>query len=384
MLFLIIYILFIVYLMSVFMKKSQFQPQINELIDKLNPQFPEMEFFKEWCAAADVKTNVIGKDSEHYLKAFTTKAGLISGKNELDIIQLFNTFSDQTWASFSWPEIIQSAQKDDMLWFLMNDIEQSGKHMIDFPSYDQQELINIYKQYKEEFTEFEKFSKWKISTTKSPLLQKYVHSIKTLQRKIQLLEEKLWLFNKMTQTLIKKKQTTQIQDYIHRWKEYVETVIDVDEKNILKLFSVLQSKVKKYDFEYSFGRFWTDHVFTDGKKTQLIDFDNVWYQINGSELVGMIWSNLLYSVENYDSYEEWKALFEKRYDTLLDTNKKYKGLADLLLFQKIIGTIFMDYGNLSFSSDNIKKIEDKGMSAVDNREKWIQWNYRLLWEMFHL
>lgn len=368
---------------SYIMRNNAFQPQINQLVEKLSPQFADMEFFKEGCAAADIKTNLIWKNNDHYLKAFT-KAWLISGKNELDIIQLFNTFSEKTWSAFSWPEIIEVEQKDDILWFLMNDIEQSGKQMIDFSSYDQQELINIYLKYREEFSEFEKFTKWKITTNHNPKLQKYIHSIQLLEKKIKLLEEKLWILRWSTKYMVENKQQAQINSRIDKWKQYVQGVIDYDKEEILKSFSILQKKIRKYDFDYSYWRFWTWHVFTDGQETQLIDFDNVWYQIAGSELVAIIWSNLLYSVEDYNSYDEWKLMFEKRYKALLDMDRNQKSISNLLLFQKIIWTIFMDYWNLSFSPDNIKKIENKWISPEMNRKKWVEWNYKLLQEVFDL
>lgn len=364
------------------MNSKKFQNQTNELSVKLSKDFPDMDFIKEGPAWKDIKTNIVWKNENYYLKAFTPEWS-ISWKKELELINLFNTFSEKTWASFSWPEIAKSNINGN-IYFLMKDIEKTWKENIDFSSISQEKLINLYKFYREEFDEFEKFSKWKISTEKDLKIQKFVHSVKKIEEKIRLLEEKLWILKLATKKLVGVKQLQQLQNWISKWDSVVKWIIGYDQTILFSKFQELQQNLKKYDFEYNFGRFRTWHVFSNWKSHQLVDFDNIWYQIKWTELLGIIRSNLLLPVEEYSSYNERKWSFENWYKQLLETTKN-ENLARLLVFQKLIGTIFMDFGYLMLKLENNReKITKKWLIPEENSKKWIEWNFRLLKDLFEI
>jgi len=364
------------------MNSKKFQSQINQLSVKLSEDFPDMDFFKEGPAWKDTKTNIVWKNEDYYLKAFTPEWS-VSWIKELELINLFNTFSEKTWALFSWPEIIKSNTNDD-IYFLMKDIEKTWKTGIDFSSISQEELIKLYKSYREEFDEFEKFSKWKISTEKDPKIQKFVHSIKKIEEKIRSLEEKLWVLKLATKKLVGGKQLQHLQDWISKWDSVVKWIVEYDQSILFSKFQELQKKLKKYDFEYNFWRFRTWHVFSDWKSHQLIDFDNVWYQIKWTELLGIVRSNLFLPVEEYNSYAERKWSFENWYKQLLETIKN-ENLARSLVFQKLMGTIFMDFGYLMLKLENNRnKIAEKWLVPEENSKKWIEWNFKLLKDLFEI
>jgi hypothetical protein len=140
------------------------------------------------------------------------------------------------------------------------------------------------------------------------------------------------------------------------------------------------SNVKNVDFEYDFWRFWSWHVFSDGTNHKFVDFDNVSYQIEWMELLGIMWSNLLISVWNYSSYEEWKLGYDKWYKRLLETYKD-NNLVKFLLFLKLVWVIFEDYGNLIYKREiggKDKLMDNKNFEKI---KKWIEWNYKALQEL---
>ena len=362
------------------METKIFQPQTQQLVDNMSSLFPHVDFFKEWPTGDDVKSNIVGKNETQYVKTFTPD-GIKKWQNEISLITLFNSFSKETWGSFTWPKIIDtSISTAKELYFVMENCEASKK-MIDFSTVPSTELIHLYDAYRKEFDEFEKYTKWKTSTSTNIPLQKIFYSIKKIEQKIWSLEKKLWILQWATKILIVWKQKQQIQNWIHKWQDLVKEVILYDELQIFKTLEQLQKKIKKYEFEYNFGRFWTGHVFSDWKEHQLVDFDNVSYQIQCTELLWIIRSNVLLPVEEYSSYEERKNEFEQWHKQLLKIEKN-EYLIKLQIFHKLLGTIFIDFGYLMIHIPaNREKITKKWFIPEENAKKWIEWNYRLLQEI---
>lgn len=363
-------------------RSSNFQWDTFHLAEHLKQIFPEIDFFKEGPSAAEIKTNIVGKDGEYYLKAFTAR-GIKQGATELELINLFNDFSKKTGSPFSWPEILDTCNAKDQLWFLMKDIIKSWKTELLFSDIPQKELLDLYTTYRETFAAFESFSKGKFATEKAAVLQKMVSILRTLKKQIKGVEVKSWLINVTLKNLIPSKIGQKIAERIEKGKIRVSKVMDYDEKELFLKFKELKEAICSYHFEYTFWRFWTGHVFSDGKEHQLVDFDNVGYQLEGTEFLGMMRSNLLLSVHNYSSYDEWKLAFELWHQKLLE-NTKDEALARLLLFQKLVGTIFMDFGYLiPLLPQNRDALIKKGLDPEIVAQQGIQWNFQLLREIFY-
>ena len=340
------------------MSPKEFQPQITTLAQKLSQDFPDIVFFREGPIEKDTKINLIWKNDAYYIKAFTAEWAEDWVK-ELEHINLLNTFSQETWSCFSWPEIVKS-MTDDTVYFLMKNIEQSWKKMIDFSTLSVEELISLYGLYRKEFDAFEKFLK----------ANHHIHS------------EQWWALIWDQKKMVEKKQRQQTQEWIAQWDTTVKWIVDCDTDTLLTTFKALQKQVKQYDIEYAFGGFRSWHVFGDWHRYQLVDFDNVWYKIIWTELLWVIRSSLLLPVEEYSSYSEWRENFEKWYVVLTKTVNN-KDQARLQLFQKLLWTIFFDFGHLMITTDsNRDKIKKKWLVPEENAKKGIEWNYQLLKELF--
>jgi hypothetical protein len=158
------------------------------------------------------------------------------------------------------------------------------------------------------------------------------------------------------------------------------------QEEISNTLKSLLSKVKTFDFEYNFWRFWTWHVFSDETRTNnvLIDFDNVCYQIKWTEVINIMWSNLLWlqAVKNYKSYEARKENYDRWYKIILETYKD-KNLIKLLLFIKLIWTIFQDYWHLDYKRYIENWKEEEKRENEEQIKKWIQWNYKVLQDLIN-
>lgn len=147
----------------------------------------------------------------------------------------------------------------------------------------------------------------------------------------------------MTRQLPRKRSI--LKKWVDSWKDHVSTLVDLDIEKIQKLFSVLVGMVQEYQLEYTFGRFWIWHVYSDGHKHQLLDLENIGYQVKGTELLGIIWSHNLLAVHKYKSYVEWKSDCKNWYQ-VLSTNIGDQELLDAQLFMKLVATVYMDFGYL--------------------------------------
>jgi hypothetical protein len=354
------------------------QEQIKGLMDRIHIDHPWVEFFKEGPVAKEVKTNLVATlltwEEKTYIKAFTEQWKLL-WKAEKEMIDLFNTFSLTNESLFSGPDIID--YNKDPLYFTMTDIEKT-KQKIDFASSTHEELIKLYDLYREVFSEFEKFS-WGKSTSEIGTMQKYMLRIKKLEEKIRVLKMAFAM-------AIKKQQQKKLNAFMSKWRGFVEKSgqFSINEQDVKKLYEELYNKVSSFDMEYDFGRLWTGHVFTDGTDYSLVDFDNVWYQIQNSESLWIVWSNVLLAVEKYNSYDDWAKDFYKWFDYLKNTTKN-ESLLLLQLFMKIVATIYADYWHLMIANEkNRSDIIASWFLPEENAKKWIEWNGKLLQELFVL
>ena len=360
--------------------------EMESLKQSLVSEFSDIEFLKEGPASKsdDKKTDVVWKVlsedinwEENFVKWFT-KTGKVFWKTEHGLIELFNQFSEERNSSFSWPTILEEWKTEDGWYFFrMKDAKQWGKKELDFSKMKPEEIMNLYDEYRQTFDEFEKYSKWKTSTESNPALQK-IYSLSNKYRN-NIMFELVW--NPALKMAVEKKYKNKISERILNGEGNVRSCgIDANKEKINKSLDTLLSKINNLDFEYNFWRFWTWHVFSDGTNHKLVDFDNVSYQIKWTEVLGIMWSNLLMSVWDYNSYEEWKSDYDKWYQKLLDTYED-KNLVKLLLFVKLVWTIFEDYGNLIYKREIWG---EKGWQENGNFEKirrWVEWNYKALQEL---
>ena len=357
--------------------------QILSLEQGLLKRFPNADFFKVWpdSKPSQEKTNVVWKVWKHYLKWFT-RTWRILWETEHRMIELFNQFSKKNNSTFSWPEILESWETEDgWYYFLMDDAKARDKKELNFSNMSPNRIWKLYSEYRQSFNEFEEHSKWETSTESNPTLQKF-YSLSN-RYKSNILFNLIW--NPALKLAIAKKYRGKIHERISNGESNVRALgIKFERDEIDSWFEELLSKVDKIDFEYNFWRFWTWHVFTDWTNHKLIDFDNVCYQIKWTELIGIMRSNLLLSVGNYESYDDWKKEYGKWYSKLLDMYKD-ENIIKLLLFVKLIWTIFEDYWHLIFEreiSDITKNGEiDLDDSKLENIRKWIQRNYKALQEL---
>lgn len=330
------------------------QPDTQDVKNTLLKKFDAFEVIKHWPASADIKTNIVAtalqNNEKIYVKWFTEE-GTIPGTKERELIELFNAFSEETQSTFSGSDIIEAGD-DPYVYFAMKDIEQT-KEKLDFSSMNAKYLIWLYTEYRGVFDAFEKWNVDIISGTKQQDRER-----------------------------ISQDQYARIGRRIDNTDSIVSKYITYTAKDLHDMLYTLQNKVKKYDFEYTFGRFWSDHVFSDGTHHQLVDFDNVWYQMKMTEPLGIVRSSVLLPVDTYESYDAWYQQFSLWYDVLLRMWSD-EDLLRLQLFHKLMGTIFADFWKLMLQPHNYRTIEQKGIDPMENIQKWIERNWKLVQELFY-
>lgn len=348
---------------------------------ELSKRFPDVDFFKEWpdAKSPQEKTNVVWKVWEYYLKWFT-RTWRILWETEHRMIELFNQFSKESNSTFSWPEILESWETDDgWYYFLMEDAKDWDKKELNFSNMSINKILKLYDEYRQTFNWFEEYSEGKTSTESNPTLQK-IYALWN-RYKNNALFNRIW--NPALKLAIGKKYRKKIDERISNGEYNVGTLwLKFERGEINSCFERLLSKVDRINFEYNFWRFWTWHVFSDWTNHKLIDFDNVSYQIAGTELIGIMRSNLLTSVWNYESYDQWKMDYDKWYNKLLEMYGD-ENIVKLLLFVKLIWTIFEDYWHIIFDKKFPKenKEPDWNGNKLEEIRKWIQRNYKALQEL---
>lgn len=343
-------------------------PEIMQFANDIKWRCPDIDIFKYWPTSSPdyEKTNIVWKfPNWSYLKAFSP-SWKRRWATEHQIIELFNSFSKEKNSSFSWPEILDWGLIGRGYWFLMEDVKKWGKEEVDFSTANQSDLIKLYGEYRTTFDDFEKYSKGKISTSENPILQKIYAFSKEYS------ESLLWtLSSPLLKKAIAKKYQNKVNNFVSHGAENVWKYIKFDKSKINNYLENLISKVDKFDFEYNFGRFWTGHVFSDWKNHNFVDFDNVWYQIKWTEILGIARSNILLSVDKYESYEDRESNFFQWYNEMINMYKD-ENLIKLLLYVKLIWTIFEDWWHLFYEREDKKEY----------LEKWIKRNYILLKKLF--
>lgn len=370
-------------------------PAMYKLVGNLIEKFwSNIEVVHVWPASKsnDKKTDVVCKVWEFYIKWFTKSwAGL--WKREEDSIGSFNQFSEESNSKFSWPNVIGKWKTEDgWFYFMMKDAKEwEKKELLDFSKLTFEQLMELYNQNRQTFDEFEEYSGWKTSIQSKiqfiySLYKRFLQQealLETTTRSSKIINWVKKSLNNVLQPAFKlaiaKKYQNKINERISNGQGNVRACgIDADIGKINKTLIRLLSKVKNIDFEYNFWRLWTWHVFADKEREKftLLDFDNVSYQIEWTELIWIMWSNLLISVWKYDTYEAWKADYREWYQKLLETYED-KNLIKLLLFVKLVWTIFEDYWHLIFVGRN------KGENSKNFEEikKWVQRNYEALQEL---
>ena len=368
-------------------------PGMDNLVKSLQKIYSrtDITFLKQWPASKPdaEKTDVVWKIWNSYIKWFT-KTWRVLWEVELRLINLFNSFSKKNNSTFSWPEITKTWYTENgEFYFVMDDAKKWGKEELDFSKMNIEEIMKLYNEYRSIFDEFEKYSKWKTSTESNPKIQllyslykRYLQpevpsqQTKKISNIINWVKKALWnTLQPAFKLTIWKKYKDKINERISNGNNTVEQYgINIDKEEINTNLDKLLSKVKSFNFEYNFWRFWTWHVFSDWTEHKFVDFDNISYQIKWTELIGIMRSNVLLWTDKYDSYEDWKSDYDKWYNKI--TNYQDENLVKFLLFIKLVWTIFEDYGNLI----NKRNPENTNSEKI---KKWIKRNYKALQELIN-
>ena len=376
-------------------KKSEAEisknPEMELLKQSLKDEFLDIEFFKEWPASKSdaEKTNVVWKYGNDYIKGFT-KTWRILWETEYKLIDLFNHFSVKSNSNFSWPDVSEIWETEDGWYYLlMKDAKHWGLEELDFSKKSPEEIMELYSKYRQTFDNFEKYSKWKTSQISKiqsvySLYKRFLQPEELSQSATRTSKVINWAKKSLCNVLqpafklaIWRKYKNLVNERISNGEKVVKKCdIDIDRDKINKTLDKLLSKVNRFDFEYNFWRLWSWHVFSDGTNHKFVDFDNVGYQIEWTELICAMWDNLLNATWDYNE-DEWEAKYNEWYNHLLGKYKD-KNLVKLLLFVKLVWTIFEDYGNLIYKMENWGEKAWQGNEISEKIKKWVVWNYKAL------
>ena len=350
---------------------------VTDIPEDISKIFPgvKLELIKAWPTWSEKPTNYIirvtknsndGKTTSCVIKYFIPEA-VKDWEKQCAMQWEFNYFTtpgegkSNNWEIFSWAKIRRKGNTPAGWFFYeMEDLNESmekvycAEETIDY-------LINLWKQYRGIFDRFEQYS-WGTVTTKSNQIIQRLFSILQPKTSIESNPQIQKVCNGVRKTLlsvlkpaskfaIKKKYFNNVNHRISNGWNTVRGYVEFNMEEINNCLKELLLKVKNFDFEYNFWRLFRDHIFSDGNWLfKIIDFDNVGYQIKWTELIGLMWSNLLLSTRKYDSYEEWKKDYDERYKKLVNIYKD-EDLIRCLLFSKLIWTIFQDNGYLIYERE---------------------------------
>lgn len=342
-----------------------FPSQINAVIDQIKWQNHWFDAVKIWPAFRE-PSNVIfyNPQIKHYIKAYVhNKVWKEAYFTEITNINMFNEFCDRIVGKFSWPTILK--QDDENLYFVMKDIESQGFSKIDFSKLALDDLLKIYSEYRSTFDEFEKNNE-KLQWSSNKI------RVSTWDKIFKILSD--WT-NPVAKIAYFCGQKNKIKERYHEWEQYVHSFLQTNFEQLKAKLKELQNDVEKAELEFVYNRLWTGHVFSDWTHHKLIDFDSLWYRIKWTETVALMWTNTLLSVEKYQTYEEWKHSAMKWRD-LIEKECWNQNLWKLLIFQKLIGTMYLDYPKW-------EKVKEVSATEYElRRKRWILWLGKLLHERY--
>ena len=323
---------------------------MEDLLKCLYKKYPTYEHVRYWPVWPTDFYEVVWKafiDDKHiFIKSFTDK-GKDKWKIELDHISNFNKFVKNNNYKFSWPDIYDVLDK----WyfhFLMEDVSINYTNL-DFQNIEREELIKIYEWCWEIFAEFAEYLWSNVYISEEVVVDQLIDKIDWYSKIIDL--SLLWLIDKNL-----------IQDSI----KYLKSELYSDSFLVKKRFS--------------FWAFHSAHVFIDDANIKLIDFWHLGYLSKEMEILSLIWSRYLLSVDNYNSYEIWYRECRKTIeDYLNNSNTEY---ALVFLIMKLLWTIYIDFWDLMIhNKNNILKMKKQWVDVIENAKKWIIWNQRLLYNV---
>ncbi len=368
------------------------QPEIKKIGDQLYQTYGEkLTIFKHGPDQDKIKSNLVGVlqfsgSDLNYIKAFTTDE-VKRWKSELEIINTFNDFADKNGTFHRWPEIIAVEEQlpEQPFHFIMKDVTANGVKKVDFPSSDIETLLPNFQQFRKEIEEFGKYSNYMTAVGPKQKLQYSLNYANKVEGNKKVLKyfNTLAFYNGVQKRLQTVYKLFKILKWHKKGKQKVDDTIDGSTLSAMKIaskFHALANTISAFDYEYSTGRYFGWHVFDNGR---LLDFDNVWPQVAGTDAIYVMRSNTLLAVHEYESYDKRRNDAQRRYDVLLDTTWNEQQ-ANILLFQKLIGTIYSDYAHAMILPHKIKDFEQKhpGIDAVENAHKGIKRNYALLKELY--
>lgn len=317
-----------------------------------------------------------------YVKWFTDD-GRYRWKHEFDLTTKLNEFSSNKWSIIAWPKLLEE-HEEPCYHFLSEKITYDK---VDFWSMSAQELFEFYHVVSWEFDVFMEeigpicnrynlggFSKqlWKVITQ----LQKYSEKIKQIKKvlllllqKIEIQQVKRWILNG--------------ESYKIDWTSFVKSVVQYDKKELIGKLNSLFEWLEPQDYHFANWSFYGWKVYWDIKeKVILTDLDRVWPQYRWKDFLWLVWSHIWLNTYSYENYEQYRGKFlevQSKIDLVTNNN----ALSNLLIYCKLIGIIFNDYGWLMLHKEsNRSSIESIWQPPEWNSKQWIIWNFNLLSEYF--
>ncbi|HNG97225.1 MAG TPA: hypothetical protein PLW93_03035 [Candidatus Absconditabacterales bacterium] len=322
----------------------------------------------------------IVNDQFVFIKGFTD-VGAYWGKYECEVTKALYTYSHKYDTSISAPEVIIEAN-DPCYHFITREIVGDT---IDFTQLSITQLTALHKELSSGFDRF--------IDDYGPLCNRYnlgryskqLSSLITLLSKYQ---KKIKLINKAMIALLGKIELQQVSGWIKNGEQYgfIQQNIIYNKKQIISLLKSLLEKIPMDNSSYHFanGSMYGGKLFEgmNGKKI-MIDLDRVGPQFKGKDYIGLIRSRMGLNTSRYKNFEHYQSVFEQTIADI-DSISGNPDLSRLLIFCKLIGTAFNDYGYLMLShqSNRSSITAHSGMTPEDNAREGINWNFELLHQMY--
>lgn len=179
-----------------------------------------------------------------------------------------------------------------------------------------------------------------------------------------------------------------IKSRVANWEKYgfIQEIVSYDKDSIFRKIDDFASHVSLQNALCdSIGILRDGHVYGNiNDKLILIDFDRLIPSLNGYDFMALLFSKLGLNSYIYSDYHEYKkAFFEIK--QLLEKHIADKNLVSFLLIQKLLGTIFNDYGWLLLEKESHREYFAKSdISPEENSKRGIIRNFQIMHELFNL
>lgn len=303
------------------------------LKDVIHKSFNVVWDFKTWPVWQKEHTSITAKIIYEWKTAFI-KAFLPWYDQEREIISFFPSIS---------PQIYISENNDTYNYMILEDLNLNYVSL-DFRSMNMNDIMGMHQLYRRNF---EKHAQWKDFN-----VPEQIHT---------------WAIDKVSEWI----DNTYIS----------EEEIPSHEREKIKRAFIEYEETAVIEKELSFWVWWPPHLWRNKEKNDLrmIDWWHMKYMRKWSEVLWIFWAKILMRIHTYDknAYPEWK-------NECKNFIEKYN-IPDTILFQKLIWTLFADYGNLMVKNKlNRKNIEDEWYNPDKNATKWRERTYQLIKDLWYI